>query len=312
MDKADRKAADNFSNEYTIVGGRIDYGKTKFHINKHFLDDPKPFGDITLYQIGRRYCEPGEVIGDHIHGDFLEISVVTGGSGVILAGDGELPVRQGDIHLSLPREHHGIRTVDGEKLEYDFLSFSAESEYGAELSAIAGDVKAGAAHRIFRDERIGYLIALAISEVSSGEAHSTDMVYSILKQILIYLLRNMTGADRLTANVNEAEILCQSVMSYIDSHLYSISSLREVSDRFGYNYSYMSDLFSKTTGNTVSSYYRARRLDAAKALIDEGKKTVRDISELLGYSTPFAFSAAFKKHFGISPKDYSRSCATKL
>ncbi len=288
-----------------------DRGKTKFHINIHFMDDPKPYGEITLYQIGRRYCESGAVIGEHFHGNFYEISIVTAGEGYIMTDEGELRVRSGDIHLSLPREHHDIRTADGEKLEYDFLAFSLNSKYLSELSDIAVAIRQGKCSRLFRDERISYLVALAISEISSADIHSADMISSILMQVIIYIIRNMTGTSRLTANVNGAEMLCQNVMSYIDSHIYSISSLKEVSDRFGYNYSYLSDLFSKTTGNTVSEYYRSRRLDTAKALLDEGKKPVSEISELLGYSTPFAFSAAFKKHFGISPKDYSRSCSSK-
>ncbi|MBQ8880073.1 MAG: helix-turn-helix transcriptional regulator [Clostridia bacterium] len=282
-------------------------GKTKFHINNLFLDDPKVFGDITLYQIGRRYCESGAVIGMHFHGDFYELSIVTAGEGYIMTDEGELRVRPGDIHLSLPREHHDIRTVDGEKLEYDFLAFSVNSKYVSSITKIADAVRGGECSRLFRDERVSYLIALAISEVSLTDAHSSDMMCSILKQVIIYVIRNLTGAYRLTANVNNAEILCQNVMSYIDSHIYSVSSLKEVSDRFGYNYSYLSDLFSKTTGNTVSEYYRSRRLDAARALLDEGKKPISEISELLGYSTPFAFSAAFKKHFGLSPKEFAKT-----
>ena len=39
-------------------------------------------------------------------------------------------------------------------------------------------------------------------------------------------------------------------------------------------------------------------------MLNEGKITVGKISEKLGYSSPFAFSTALKKMYGIFPKNY--------
>ena len=92
--------------------------KTKFHIDKQFLNDPISFGDISLLQIGRRYCEPGAVIGEHRHKDLFEITIVTAGEGVITTNDDEITVHPGDIHLSFPNEKHNLRTSQNEKFEY--------------------------------------------------------------------------------------------------------------------------------------------------------------------------------------------------
>ena len=74
-------------------------------------------------------------------------------------------------------------------------------------------------------------------------------------------------------------------------------------DQFNYNYNYLSALFKKTTGKKISEYYQSRRLETARTLLNS-KKKIGEVSEMLNYSSPFAFSKAFKRSFGVSPKQY--------
>jgi AraC-like DNA-binding protein len=39
-------------------------------------------------------------------------------------------------------------------------------------------------------------------------------------------------------------------------------------------------------------------------MLISSKKNVTEVASVLNYSTPFAFTKAFKKEFGISPKEY--------
>jgi AraC-like DNA-binding protein len=48
---------------------------------------------------------------------------------------------------------------------------------------------------------------------------------------------------------------------------------------------------------------RDRRLEEAMSLIKSLRYSVGQVSDILGYENPSAFSAAFKKQFGISPSD---------
>jgi len=136
---------------------------------------------------------------------------------------------------------------------------------------------------------------------------SNELVASIFNQIAIYTLRRFAKTERSTPNISEAEIFCQQIMTYIDTHIYSLTKLSELSDQFGYNYTYISSLFKKTTGNTLLDYYCKRKLTIAQAMLNEGKFTIARIADKLGYSSPFAFSAAFKKAYGISPKKYKEA-----
>jgi hypothetical protein len=218
--------------------------KTKFHIDNYYLDDPKTFGDLTLWQVGRRFLEPNAIIGEHLHGELFELTIATGGSATVYTDGVPKKVKHGDIFLSFPNEVHDIRVSEDEKFEYDFFAFSAEGELRDELYALIPKNQSPE-QRVFRDERIAYLTALAIAELSGSDSHSAEIIYSLMKEIIVFTLRDFSSSERRTANVAPPDILCQNLMSYIDSHVYSISQLTEVAEHFKYNYSYLSNLFKR-------------------------------------------------------------------
>ncbi|SFB04116.1 two-component system, response regulator YesN [Cohnella sp. OV330] len=70
------------------------------------------------------------------------------------------------------------------------------------------------------------------------------------------------------------------------------------------NPSYLRSLFKKVHGMTVTDYLTQKRMQQARALIQEGTRKLSDIAESVGYSDPAYFSRAFKKFFGKSPKEF--------
>ena len=93
-------------------------------------------------------------------------------------------------------------------------------------------------------------------------------------------------------------------MKYIDDRIYNIKNLSEISKDIGYNYSYLSMLFKKVHGTTLSYYFRSKRMEEAKKLLKYSNIKITKIAKMLNYSNVYAFSKAFKTHFGESPKHY--------
>ena len=210
-------------------------------------------------------------------------------------------VQTGDIYLSFPYEIHEIRADDKNKLEYDFFSFICEEE---KLKNYFNDITIShrdANLRVFKNENVVSLISNAISEFSIQKIFFNKIIDSILTQVLIYVVRDFNDLKQNSVGVSDAEILCLQLMNYIDTHIYSLCNLCELTEKFKYNYSYLSSLFKKTTNKTLAEYFRNRKLETAKALVIEKNKKIGEIAEMLNYSSTFAFSKAFKEKYGVSP-----------
>ena len=98
----------------------------------------------------------------------------------------------------------------------------------------------------------------------------------------------------------------EAMRHYLDTHFLQICSLEEIS--FGYTYSHISKVFQKHYGMTPRAYLLSRKMDYACQLLREGAK-LEEIGEILGYSSAFNFSRAFKNHTGLSPNAYRKQAA---
>ncbi len=275
----------------------------KYHLNYHFVP-PKDLGDVKLVQIGRLYCTENMVIDRHVHLDWFEITIVTAGEGTLLARDCKIPVKSGDVFLSLPAETHAIYSSGHDPLKYDFFSFSCDNpDYQMHLEMIM-QTFCDPASRLFTDARIPNLVQNAIAEFrKDGNFLSEDCIKHLLHLIVIHLLRIFPKSDTSfgLTDIKQADELCYQLMNYIDTHIFNLKNLTELTAVTSYNYSYLSTLFRKTTGQTLQDYYSAGRLRTAKSLVKEGNLKMTEISELLHYSSVYAFSKAYKRKYGISP-----------
>lgn len=58
------------------------------------------------------------------------------------------------------------------------------------------------------------------------------------------------------------------------------------------------------TGENPGVLFKTYKLNRAAELLLEGNMNISEIADQTGFSTPSHFSVSFKKHFGVSPKDY--------
>ncbi|MBE6668280.1 MAG: AraC family transcriptional regulator [Ruminococcaceae bacterium] len=284
--------------------------KYRYHLNNAYFDSPLVFGETRLWQIGRLYCAPGTIIAEHTHPNLFELTIATEGKGIISTNGIEVPVKSGDIYLSFPYESHKIVSDVKSPLQYDFIAFTTENpELSYTLEAITNEFSSPTM-RIFKDSAIASSVCDAIVETESLDSYSELMLKNIFEQIIIRIVRSFSQKDtnKGKKSATDAEALCYQAMYYIDTHVFFMKSLCEVADSMNYNYSYLSDLFKRTTGQTLADYHKSRKLQAAERHLSDGGSVTR-ISELLGYSSVYSFSRAFKSTYGISPNVYKKSKA---
>lgn len=74
----------------------------------------------------------------------------------------------------------------------------------------------------------------------------------------------------------------------------------------GYEYSYISRLFSETEGKTIEHYFILQKIERVKELLFYDELTLSQISYELNYSSPQHLSRQFKQITGITPTDYKK------
>lgn len=62
--------------------------------------------------------------------------------------------------------------------------------------------------------------------------------------------------------------------------------------------------FKKATGNTIVEYIQRVRVEAAKKLLEKGRKNVSEVMYDVGYSDPTAFREVFRNYAGLTPLEY--------
>lgn len=90
----------------------------------------------------------------------------------------------------------------------------------------------------------------------------------------------------------------------IDSQLAFAPSCEELARKVSISTSKLTKGFSAMFGTSVHAYIIDQRLEKAASLLLESNLNVSQVAVLVGYSKPSNFAAAFKKKYGVIPKNY--------
>jgi AraC-like DNA-binding protein len=74
-----------------------------------------------------------------------------------------------------------------------------------------------------------------------------------------------------------------------------------LSEKLGYNYTYLANLFSIATGTTIEHYIIAQKIEKVKELLLYDELNLTEISYRLNYSSVAHLSNQFKKVTGLTP-----------
>lgn len=145
--------------------------------------------------------------------------------------------------------------------------------------------------------------------VSMGKIEVSNKISLSIQNLLIEKLKYVgleiieSRTQRLIAEVKLA------VSDYLslgfDSQKYKLSKF--ISSKVSYDFTYLSDLFSKVEGLTIERYYILQRLEKVRELITYDQLSLSEIAFETGFSSVHHLSAQFKKIFGITPSQYKNS-----
>ncbi len=136
---------------------------------------------------------------------------------------------------------------------------------------------------------------------------------TIAEKLDITRERNLTDAlQNVALEVIESRVsrmiegIRQAVRGYLelglDAQKFKMSGF--VSSRLMYDFSYLSDLFSKVEGISIERYFILQRIEKVKELMAYDQLSLSEIAYETGFSSVHHLSAQFKKITGSTPSQY--------
>lgn len=96
----------------------------------------------------------------------------------------------------------------------------------------------------------------------------------------------------------------QKTIDFIYDNLHEKIQLGDLADNVNLSQSYISRLFHKETGSSISSYIISKKVDAAKNLLIYTDYSTSEISNFLNFSSESHFISTFKSQTGSTPKKF--------
>ena len=247
----------------------------------------------------------------HIN-SYYEIYIYISGNAGYIVDSSYYNLTKGDIIIINPYSAHKVVLRDVCEYErfYFLINTDAFQHYGINPMKYINEktFKQRCLIDLAENKEKGLDILYNISQLStSGNAGTKFIQYGLFLEFL-GLINNALAHQKGNNNENNFEKsniseLVIDIMEYIEVNFGDINSTSQIAKHFNISLPYMSTLFSKNTGTTLSSYIQTKKVAHAKELLSAGN-TVTDTCFDCGFSDCSYFIKIFKKHTGQTPHQF--------
>ncbi len=155
--------------------------------------------------------------------------------------------------------------------------------------------------------KLSWLFETGIS-LENSAAYGSDIRRRILLEEILLLINEVYRTESPAALFhNDSNYMkIKPVLQYVHDHLDNDLQIDVLARNFYIGRSYLCCLFKNVTGFGVNEYIVNRRISLAQKLLCDGF-SVSKAREAVGYKNDAHFIRIFKKHIGITPKQYGLS-----
>ena len=146
----------------------------------------------------------------------------------------------------------------------------------------------------FHIDKLSSAYAHKIEATTSTNAGLALMKEMVRKYCLLVKNHSMKGYS----------LLIRKVLTQIDYDLTADLGLKNLAAQLNVNPSYLSTLFKKETGSTLTEYVNQKRIEHAVFLLNSSNLQIQMIAQYSGIPDVNYFTKTFKKIIGITPKEY--------
>lgn len=252
---------------------------------------------LTSYYNVRKgnYIFPGEA-----H-DYFEMIYIDHGELETNIEGRRYTLRKYDLMLYYPGQFHSIHTKQDTTCSYLTISFNMDNSIDGTLM-----------NRIFHTNKDVYqVLSKFMKAIQTKDYLNHELAMLYLKEVLILLYQLDVKEEQVSTNNPMQEhyenTLLNEILVYIHNNVYTAFTVEDLCNKFSISRSSLQSLFKTNIKTTPKQYISNIKLSQAKVLIQEHKRTISEISDILGFTSIHYFSRKFKMQYGMSPTDYSKS-----
>ena len=247
----------------------------------------------------------------HTH-DYYEFYFFLEGNVSMQIEDTTYPIQYGDIILVPPGLPHRP-FIHSLNTPYRRFVFWISQEYCNHLLELSPDyvylmqyVQVNKDYIFHNDQitfnGIQYKILRLIEEMGNNRFGREAQIPLCVNDLILHM--NRTIHERNSSRYqNEENTLYWNVATYIEEHLDEDLSLEKLADIFYVSKYHISHVFKENLGISIHQYITKKRLALCREAI-RGNKNITEVYQSFGFRDYSSFYRAFKKEFGISPRDY--------
>ncbi len=120
--------------------------------------------------------------------------------------------------------------------------------------------------------------------------------------VVLYLERELAEEDSPLERGTRRQL--EELWSIVSARLDKQWGVRELAQRVNMSCSSFYRACHRSTGDSPKQMLVKLRMQRAEELLRNYDYPLKIVADMLGYQSPFAFSNAFKRHKGMSPRDY--------
>lgn len=254
--------------------------------------------NYTIIQVAESYYTHDFFIDNHQQFCDLELTFSYINGLLCAANEVWETVDKHGLHLAFRGEIHALKSRRSARFQTLAINFKD----GPCLPLLRA-IQAKGQRSFCMPEIFGYLTDIISEFMRSDGPFLENNLDCLITAVLVKIAR--WGTDESLAEISSYDDKVSAMKQYIDTRFLQLCSLEEMAYSFGYTYSHISKVFKKAYGVTPSDYLQKKKAEYACSLLKEGAK-LEEIAVVLGYSTTFNFSRAFKNQLGLSPSAYRK------
>lgn len=211
------------------------------------------------------------------------------------------PLKAGDLIIYHDNEFHALKARGKNMIAFLNIAFQLSEEQTLPMQ------------RVYHiDTEIQLYFKKMVDEAKRAGTYAIDMMAAYLKLVFVHLMAASAPAPAeplsSTASTKTHSTLVGRVKGLVEEHLLDRElSVAFIAEQMHISSSYLYRVFTSSEKISLQLYILDRKLQKAKDMIALGDHTMTEISEQLNFCSPTYFSTQFKKAFGCTPREYSRS-----